>query len=106
MEALAIAVVVAVAAVVMRLEVWGSEPQHQVTAERAVAWMLLASDSAPYTGELVELAEAALGSHLAYIEWGSSRYGEAVGEAYAVRALWLGYNGTLQPVEVVVGARP
>jgi len=106
LEALAIALVTAVAVCVMRLELWGAVPQHQVTAERAVAWMLLASDSAPYTGELPELARMAFGEKLAYVRWGSSTYGAASGEVYAVRAVWLGYNGTLSPVEVVIGVRP
>ena len=113
-----IAAVAAIGVVALRLHAWQAVPLHQSAAERAVAWMLLISDSAPYTGELVDMAEAALGSRLAYVEVGGELaflgapaapgqpWPVTGGEVYAVKAVWLGYNGTVNPVEVVVGAEP
>jgi len=81
-------------------------PVHQHAASRALAWLLLTSDSAPYLPECAGRVLEAV-PDAAYLDIGGTRvrFANATAEV-TIRAVWLGCNGTLRPVEVVVGVRP
>jgi len=67
---------------------------------------LLTSDSAPYLPEFESRVLEAI-PNVAYLDLNGARIWLANATAdVTIRAVGLGYNGTLEPVEVVVGVRP
>ena len=108
LEGLVVAVISAITIAGMYASVaWQATPQHQVSSERALAWMLLVSDSAPYSGKIVNMSLAAYGEYLAYLRYGSFQLATGnYSEVYCVKAVWLGYNGTIKPMEVIVCVKP
>lgn len=79
---------------------------HRHAASRALAWLLLTSDSAPYLPGLASRVLEAV-PDAAYLDFNGTRtqFANATADV-TIRAVWLGCNGTLRPVEVVVGVKP
>jgi len=114
LEAIAIACIAAITVVMLNIEDWEVVPGHHVTSERALAWILLVSDSAPYNGEIVSLSRKVFGDHLVELRYGSTRYlveergsiDYRQGVVYALEAVWLGYNGSINVVVVSIRVKP
>ncbi len=82
------------------------ETGNQYTSSRALAYLLLTSDSLPYTSAFRDrVYEVILDLVFVEVE-GSKFYYSNSSEVDSIGAVWLGFNGTFNPKEVVVGVRP
>jgi len=107
LEALAISLVFVVFSVSFHaLLVYRYQSYHVFTVNRALAWLLLRSDSLPYRNNFENLVLETI-PNVVYIRNGSSsKYLRNSSLVYSFRAIWLGFNGTISPKIVVVGVEP
>jgi len=79
---------------------------HEITAERALAWLLLRSDSIAYDESRLVLVIANM-TPVGYVKVDDNvHHIEASTYTYPIRLIWLGFNGTLAPRRVEVGVKP
>jgi len=107
LEAFAIAFVFVVfTAYAHTLLILTPESGNQYTSSRALAYLLLISDSLPYTpGFRDRVAEVI--PDLVFVEVnGQKFYYSNSSEVDSIGAVWLGCNGTFSPREVVIGVKP
>ena len=82
------------------------ESGNHYTTSRAMAYLLLSSDSIPYTNTFPENVSKII-PDLVFAEVEGSRfYYSNSSNVSTIRAVWLGYNGTFNPREVVIGVKP
>ena len=107
LEAVAISVVFVIFSVYFHVSAVYKPPSlHIYSVNRALAWLLLRSDSLPYTGELDKVVIDVV-PNLVYLDNGGSlTYFRNSTKVHSFRAIWLGYNGTLSPRIVVMGVEP
>ncbi len=107
LEAIAISVVFIIFSAYFHATIIHNPPSlHVYSVNRALAWLLLRSDSLPYTGRLAEYVAEVVPSAVYVDNGGLVTYFRNSSRVYSFRVIWLGYNGTLSPRVVVVGVEP
>jgi len=109
LEAIAIAFLTAITVITVIPREQQVMPGHYVSSERALAWILLVSDSAPYTGDIYRLSELAFSDHVVGVRVGGVSIWVPSGNhsvTYAVRAVWLGHNGSVEARVVEIYVKP